>query len=476
MHNESVFFDLSVSSSSLWTSSPIPSFPPLQHSLETETVVVGAGITGILTAYLLAKQGKSVVLLEARECLHGVTGNTTAKLTAQHHLTYHTILSTFGKEKGREYYESNRNAIRLVEQIIQENGIHCHYETKSAIVYAETGKGFKKIKKEAQAYETLAIPGRLIEGNIQELPFDIEGALELPNQVQFHPVKFLAPLLVEIEKNGGRIFEHTRAVRLDRSEKVIHTDTDEQVVFDQAVVASHYPFNDFQGLYFPKLSIERSYIIAAETEQPIPQQMYINAEQPTRSLRPAYLENGKEVLLIGGDGHKTGKSNTNTQTHYENLAKFGKKYFQITSIPYHWSAQDMTTLDEVPYIGQMSHLSKDVFVATGFNKWGMTNGVVAASLLSDLIQEIENPYKDLYDPLRSKLKLKDAEKFAMKNAQVAKDFVTTKAKHSLKEPCDLKPGEGGLVSFKGKKAGAYRDTVGGIHVIDATCTGTYFPP
>src|SRR5699024_5813782 len=129
-----------------------------------------------------------------------------------------------------------------------------------------------------------------------------------PHQVQFHPIKFLAPLLEEIEKNGGKIYEQTRAVRLDRSENIIYTDTGEQLAYEKVIVASHYPFNDFQGIYFPKLSISRSYLIAAKIKKPIPQNMYINAEKPTRSLRSAVMENGEEVLLIGGDGHKTGKS------------------------------------------------------------------------------------------------------------------------------------------------------------------------
>src|SRR5699024_4308198 len=190
MRNENAFPDLSAPSDSLWTESPIPSFPSLQHSTETEVVVVGAGITGILTAYFLSKRGEKVILREAHRCLSGVTGHTTAKLTAQHHVTYNTILATSGKEKAREYYESNRNAIRLVEQIIQAHGIHCHYENKSAIGYAATGKGFKKIKKEAQAYETLAIPGRLIEGNIQELPFDIKAPSNFPIRSNSTPLSF----------------------------------------------------------------------------------------------------------------------------------------------------------------------------------------------------------------------------------------------------------------------------------------------
>src|SRR5699024_8231331 len=133
----------------------------------------------------------------------------------------------------------------------------------------------------------------------------------------------------------------------DRSENIIHTDTGEQLACEKVIVASHYPFNDFQGIYFPKLSISRSYLIAAKIKKPIPQNMYINAEKPTRSLRSAVMENGEEVLLIGGDGHKTGKSKTNTQEHYENLAEFGKQWFGLESIPYHWSAQDMTTLDQI---------------------------------------------------------------------------------------------------------------------------------
>src|SRR5699024_2055182 len=263
---------------------------------------------------------------------------------------------------------------------------------------------------EARAYEKLDISGRLAYGRVEDLPFPVEATLTMHDQAQFHPVRLLAPLLEEIEQLGGQIYEHSRAVQISEEDTVVIMENGAQLTCDKVIVATHYPFNDFNGLYFSKLAISRSYALAAKVDAPIPQAMYLSAESPSRSLRSIPSVDGEEWLLIGGDDHDTGKSRTPTQAHYNNLEAFGRTWFGLQEVPYHWSAQDMSTLDKVPYIGQMTTSSSDIFVATGFNKWGMAMGALSAQLLSDLILEKPNPYADLFDPTRSKLKVKDFKK------------------------------------------------------------------
>lgn len=455
---------------SYWLEHEFPRYPSLLEDKQTEVGVIGGGIVGILTAYLLAKAGKQVTLIEARELLSGVTGNTTAKVTAQTSMIYNELISTFGEEKARLYYDANTEGMHSIEQIAKELSIDCDWETKDASIYASTAKGLKQLEKEARAYETLAIDGVLTNGQVNELPFKTTGALTMPDQAQFHPVKFLAPLLNEIERLGGSVYERTRAIKVCKGKMRVHLESGFSLDCDKVVVATHYPFNDFQGLYFSKLSIERSYSLVATTDAPLVNGMYISAESPSRSLRSVRNDKGEDFLLIGGDGHQTGKSSEANQEHYQNLEDFGKRYFAIKDIPNHWSAQDMTTLDKVPYVGQMIRSTPNILLATGFNKWGMAMGAVAAKVLTDNVLNKPNVYADLFNPLRNKLKAKDVQQFTWKNTAVGKDLVVTKAKRPTMTPDDLEPDQGGLVSVDGKKVGGYRDAKGHVHLVKTTCT------
>ena len=462
--------DLSSFPRSYWLTQPVPHFTALTEDTETEVGVVGGGIVGILTAYLLAKAGKSVVVIEAKEVLRGVTGHTTAKISAQHGLIYDNLIRTFGEDNARLYYEANMEGSRLIQDIAENLDIDCSLERKDAVVFASSQKSVKEIEKEARAYKALGIDGILAYGAIDDLPFPVEAALTMHHQAQFHPVQFLAPLLEEIERLGGRIYEQTRAVQLSKNGKAVLTEHGARLRCENVVVASHYPFNDFDGFYLAKLAISRSYALAAKVEGPIPQAMYISADAPTRSLRRIADDNGGERLLIAGDGHAAGKSETPTQNHYNNLEAFGRSWFGLKEADYHWSAQDMMTLDRVPYIGQMTASSPHVFVATGFNKWGMAAGALSAQLISDLILGRDNRFADLFDPTRSKMKAKDIQQFVKKNTTVAKDLVVTKAQQSEKTLDELNKDEGSLVTVDGRKAGAYRDTDGNLHIVKPTCT------
>ncbi|AQQ54964.1 (2Fe-2S)-binding protein [Planococcus lenghuensis] len=458
--------------SSLWKQSvDIPSYPALQENISTEVAVIGGGITGIITAYLLTKAGKKVTLIEASKLLEGVTGHTTAKITAQHGPIYAELIKTHGEEKAKLYYEANMDALNFFRYTTEELGIDCNLAGQDAYIYSESELTKQLLEKEAEAYETLGIDGGLAEVEAS-FPIDVKNALVMRNQAQFHPVKFLIPLIKEIENNGGKIYEKTRAIKVvNHKDPVIRTENMSHISADKVVVASHFPFNDSDGMYFARMNIQRSYVIGVRTAATvIPDGMYISADKPSRSIRYALDENGEKVLLLGGDGHRVGMSKTNTMEHYENLAEFGDKYFGIDDIPYRWSAQDMTTLDKVPYIGTSTTGYENILVATGFHKWGMSSGALAGLLLTDQIIGRENRYAHVFDPTRSKMKAADAMRFLKDNGTVAKELVSGKLQKPSRTPQDLAQGEGGAVTVNGKRAGAYKDEYGQIHTVDTTCT------
>ncbi|KAB8136243.1 FAD-dependent oxidoreductase [Gracilibacillus oryzae] len=457
---------------SLWQQNrDINSYAAHQQDSQTDVLIIGGGIAGIITAYQLSKADRKVTLIEAHRLLEGVTGYTTAKVTAQHGMIYSKLMKTFNAETARLYYDANMEAINFFRETIEELNIDCDFEDKDAYIYADSTQSKKLLEKEIDAYKAINIDGGMAEVEAS-FPIKAELAAVMRNQAQFHPVKFLAPLINEIEKNGGKIYENTRAMEfIDHKNPAIRTENGSTISANYAIVTSHFPFNDMDGTYFARMDFSRSYVIGAKApDSVIPDGMYISADQPKRSIRSAVDTNGERILLLGGDSHRVGMSKTKTMEHYENLAEFGDKFFDITEILYRWSSQDMTTLDTVPYIGQMVTGNEKILVATGFHKWGMTAGALTGMMLTDQILGRENRYASVFDPTRSKLKGSDAASFLKDNATVAKELVSGKLERPEKRLDELENDEGATVKIDGKRAGAYKDKNGQIHAVDPTCT------
>lgn len=451
---------------SYWKDHEAPrSFTPLQTDLTAEVIIVGGGITGILTAWKLAREGKKAVLIEAGKLTDGTTGFTTAKITAQHSLIYDKLIRTFGEEKARLYYEANEEAIAFIEKTVKELDIECEFSKQDAYTYITTDEMLPALEKEADAYQKLGINGGLAGVSAgMNLPFHVEEALVMREQAQFHPVKFLEALVRDMA-GQVHIFEDTRAESIDG--RTVKTTDGHFITGDHVVVASHYPFNDFDGAYFAKLHPERSYAIGVKGDHTLQSGMYISQDQPSRSVRYTRMENGEQLLIIGGENHPAGRSKQETTHHYEELAAFAKKHFGAEEVLYRWSAQDLITLDQVPYIGQ---IHEKIYLATGYAKWGMTSGTVAAALLTDLIVQGSSRYADVYDPKRAKVKPTDIKTFISQNAAVAKELISGKLKGADKTADSLQPGEGGIITVDGEKIGAYRDEQGRCHFVDITCT------
>lgn len=455
---------------SLWRdTTDFPSFPTLSEDIATDVAVVGAGITGITTAYLLTKAGYKVTLLEAGEILSGTTGFTSAKISAQHGLIYHHLLKHFGEEKARLYYQSNNKAMEWIINTAEELQLACGMNPEPAYLYADAGddKTLKQLQQEYKAYEKLGLPGEW-QDNVS-IPLMAGGAIKLPGQARFHPLQYLKGLLKVVLDKGGVIYEHT--MMSDKVEKngvlTLFTEGKEHRITCRHVVsASHFPFYDGGALYFSRLHAERSYCLAIQPETDYEGGMYLSASEPTRSLRAVEWE-GKQLVIVGGENHKTGQGIC-TIGHYEKLELFAGNFLGIKSIPYRWSAQDLITLDKVPYMGKVSK-DEEIYIATGFGKWGMTSGTLAAQIISDQIERKDNPYTQLYDPSRIDLSA-GIKSFIVQNANVAKELVAGKVEIVHKKTQNLEPDEGAVVQHDGKRVGAYRDPEGKLHLVDRTCT------
>lgn len=363
---------------SIWQqTSPLPSFEPQKADFDTEVLIIGGGITGILCAYLLKQQGIRSVLIEADRLCSGTTGCTTAKITAQHNQIYHKIAKTYGLQAAKQYLFANRQAVEQYRSLCAQTD--CDFCEQSAFLYSRTSR--RELENELQILQKLGAPVQF--SSCPNLPFGVAGAIEWKHQAQFHPLKLLASLLPEL-----CIYEQTKALRIENGQVITNRGT---IRAEKVIVATHFPIFNLHGGYFAKLYQHRSYVMALKGVPPF-DGMYLDIDPNGVSMR---FHN--DLLLLGGGSHRTGKSGGN----WDALSAFARKYFPDSSEVCRWAAQDCMTLDAIPYIGQYSLHTPNLFVATGFQKWGMTSAMVAAELLRDLVLGKENELYRLYSPSRS---------------------------------------------------------------------------
>jgi len=451
---------------SYWLSSTSQTdYPVLSDDIQADVAIIGGGITGIATAYLLSQQGVKAVILEANHILQGTTGHTTAKITSQHGLIYNRLKTQLGQELAQQYAEANESAIRLIEQIARNNQIECDFKPESAYIFTEREGYVSQIEDEVQAATSLGIKASYCEEI--PLPFPVKAAMRFDGQAQFHPRKFLLPLADRLKSAGIQIFEQTRIVDIEEKQHyVLTTHQGFKITADTVIIASHYPFYNKADFYFSRIFTERSYVIAVKAREQFPGGMYINAESPTRSLRSQVYED-RELILIGGEHHKTGQG-IDTIKHYENLIDYALANFTVEDIPFRWSTQDCMTVDGLPYVGHFTANRPNMYIATGYGKWGMTNSFAAAMILRDLIISGESPWQEVYNPARKTLAA-SASTFISQNLNVARNLIGGKIA-PLPLERDIKPAEGKIIEVNGQRAGAYRDTQGQLHIVNTTCT------
>ena len=363
---------------SVWTdTSDISDFKSLNDDIKTDVLIIGGGIAGVLAAYMLHEAGVNYVLVEADKICSGITKNTTAKITSQHGLIYDKLLTSFGEEKAKLYLQANQEALNKYRELCQN--IDCDFEDKDAYVYSLDDRS--KIVKEINALNKLGYKSEFCKS--VPLPISVAGAIKFPEQAQFNPLKFISHI-----SKGLNIYEKTTVRELKGNVAV--TDNG-NITADKIIVTTHFPFINKHGSYFIKMYQHRSYVIAYENAPQV-NGMYLDEAQNGMSFR-----NYKNLLLIGGGDHRTGKNGGN----FAELESFAKKNYPNAKEKYRWATQDCMTLDGIPYIGSYSASTENLYVATGFNKWGMTTSMVSAMILSDMVQGKANRYAEVYSPSRS---------------------------------------------------------------------------
>ncbi len=359
---------------------------PLFETPKWDVIVIGAGMAGLLIAYYLKEQGKKVLILEADEIAFGQTGKTTAKITSQHGLKYSTLIKKAGEEKARLYLRANEAAIREYERLIKTRGIECQFKKVPAYLYTLEEQGEILLKEEAEAAAQLGID--VCFTTETELPFSVKGAVCFQNQAQFSPLEF-----VENISAGLQIAEHTKVTAV-KGNKVITEET--VLTADQIVVATHYPFFNIPGFYFLRQHQERGSVLALSGAGELTG-MYYGIDPGGLSLRQS-----GEFLLLGGSAYRTG--NNKNGGAYDSLAEAAARYFPGSREAARWSAQDCMPHDGIPFIGKYSVFTPNLYVATGFQKWGMTSSMVAAMVLRDELCAIRNPYEKVFSPQRIQIR------------------------------------------------------------------------
>ena len=421
----------------------------LNKDIKTDILIIGAGIAGILTAYMLKQNGREVVLIDGAETASGNTKNTTAKITSQHDLIYNKLISEFGEEKARQYAKANELAIKKYKEIIEERQIDCDFEEKAAYVYSLDKTDI--LKEEVEAANRVGINAEFVEET--NLPFKVNGAVKFNNQAQFNPLKFLENISKDLI-----IYENTRAVEI--RENSVFTDRGE-ITADIVIIATHYPIMNEPGYYFLKMHQERSYVIALENVKDI-DGMYIDNDKSGYSFRMY-----KDLLLLGGIKQRTGDNETGGS--YDELRRVSKELFPNSKEKYYWSAQDCMTIDGIPYIGRYSDDTPNIYVATGFNKWGMTSSMVSAMIISDMILEKENDFSEIFSPKRFDLSA-SINNVAKDISETAKNFIAQKIYIPSSQIEHIKNGHAGIVEYNGDKVGVYKNKEGKEFIVSTKCS------
>ncbi|WP_405620529.1 FAD-dependent oxidoreductase [Streptomyces sp. NBC_00076] len=455
-------------SGSYWLqTAPGPQRPALADDLTVDVAVIGAGVAGLSTAWELARAGRQVAVLEADRVAAGVTGHTTAKLTALHTLIYDKLRRTRGPEGARLYARSQTEAIERAAEIADELGVDCDWERRSAFTYSRDPDRVQELLAEAKAAHEAGLPASFVTET--GLPFPVAGAVKVTGQAQFHPRKFLLALAEDLVARGAHVYEHTTVVGLDEGRPCrLTTDAGATVTARHVVVATHYPVFD-RSLLFTRLSPRRELVVAGTmAADRDPEGMYITPDEGTRSVRTAPSGGAGERLLVVTGEHFT-PGTGNTRARFQHLADWAAEHFAGVTLTHAWATQDNDPTDTVPLVGPMHPGAHHTYVATGFGGWGLSGGMMAGRLLTSLITGEGSAWSELYDPRRLRSTVREAPSFLKTQAEVARHFVGDRLRPS--PPVEsLPPGEGAVVRTDGGRLAVYRDEGGHLHALSARCT------
>ncbi|MEU2725581.1 FAD-dependent oxidoreductase [Streptomyces smyrnaeus] len=450
---------------------PYPPLPP-DGRVEVDVAVVGGGIAGLSVAWELARAGRGVAVLESDRLAAGVTGHTTAKLSALHGLIYSWLRTHRGAEQARHYALSQQGAVDHVAAVSEQLGVDCELERVPAHTYVESADHVDEVRAEAEAAAEAGLPASFVTGT--GLPFRVRAAVRVENQAQFHPRKYLLALADDIRRHGGLLYERTRVVGLDEGDPCrLDTENGGQVVARDVVVATHYPVFD-RALMFSRLEPRRELVISALLpEDEDPGGTYLCPERGTRSVRtaPYPFGEGRRLLIVTGEKFTPGMPGIGSVgARYERLAAWTYERFPNARLAHRWATQDNETTDRVPYIGRFHAATQHVHVAAGFGGWGMSAGVLAGQLLAaQLTGESPPPWARLYDPVR--LRPREAPALLRLQSAVARRFVGDRLRPSHVDSVEeIPPGTGAIVRVQGRRCAVHRTTEGELRAVSPRCT------
>lgn len=451
---------------SLWsTDVERTSYAPLRGEIDVDVVVVGGGITGLTTALRCKEAGLSVAVLEAARVGDGSTGSSTGKVTSQHDLFYASAIGASGESAAQRYADANQWSLGALEELADRHDVDAYPSRQPSYVFTRDPSKVGAVRAEAGAARRLGLPAAFVDD--VGLPFEVLGAARFDDQLQLHPTRLVVGFARAVHGDGSTVHENSRVVDVSHDDVgVVARTSDGLVRARHAVVATLLPIID-RGLEFARTRPSRSYGVAVELDDEPPEPMYISAESPKRSLRHYHGDEGT-FLVVVGEQHETGHDK-DTERHYRALIDFAHEHFAVRSVAYRWSAEDFMPVDGVPYVGRPL-FSDRIWVASGFKKWGLSNGVVAASIMTDGIVGRDNVWAEAFD-VRRVGALRDYAKLVRDNSRVGARFVADRL--TLPGPTAtqrLESGDGVVVRSGTKPVAVSRASDGALRAVDAICT------
>lgn len=440
-------------------------FEEIKEDKKVSVCIIGGGLTGLQTAYNLSDK-LDVVILEKDRISGSTSGKTTGKITSQHGVFYDYLINSQSKEFAKMYLEANEKAIQNIKDIIEKEEIECDLEEESSYVFTKQETKLDMIKNEQKAVDKLQKEKSDYVKEI-ELPTEISGAIEFKNQAQFHPLKYAYGLAKAIIKNDGKIYENTKVTDIKReNEKYVVYANKNKVIADYVVLATRYPIMNVPGYYFLKMYQSTSYAMVFDAKKKLFDGMYISYETPNVSFR-TIRDGDRELLLAVGYDYKTGTEEL--RDGYQRLEVIVRKMYPDAEVLYKWTAEDCISLDKIPYIGQYSSIMKNLYIATGFNKWGVTSSNVAANIITDKILQKENKYEEIFkstriEPIKNRQEMGDMLKEANKS------ILLSRFKIPKEELDNIKIGEGKIIKIDNTKVGVYKSKTGEIYKVKPICT------
>lgn len=440
-------------------------FEEIKEDKKVSVCIIGGGLTGLQTAYNLSDK-LDVVILEKDRICGSTSGKTTGKITSQHGVFYDYLIDSQSKEFAKMYLEANEKAIQNIKDIIEKEEIECDLEEESSYVFTKQETKLDMIKNEQKAVDKLQKEKSDYVKEI-ELPTEISGAIEFKNQAQFHPLKYAYGLAKAIIKNDGKIYENTKVTDIKReNEKYVVYANKNKVIADYVVLATRYPIMNVPGYYFLKMYQSTSYAMVFDAKKKLFDGMFISYETPNVSFR-TIRDGDRELLLAVGYDYKTGTEEL--RDGYQRLEVIVRKMYPDAEVLYKWTAEDCISLDKIPYIGQYSSIMKNLYIATGFNKWGVTSSNVAANIITDKILQKENKYEEIFkstriEPIKNRQEMGDMLKEANKS------ILLSRFKIPKEELDNIKIGEGKIIKIDNTKVGVYKSKTGEIYKVKPICT------